>query len=343
MVNYLAEIPEYRGGDDPVTRTARALIAAGRRNVDVQVVLEGIKIRNNYAFYRLLKDAGIDTWMDTSLTFVHHKVAVFDDRSIIVGSHNITRAALTDHEEYSVITDDAGTIRRFEHELKKVLKQREMIRKNICRDVVLLPRGFLAEAGALFRAHAGNAFDLYLKLCRDDGGRPRAIDIAFEKWGAELGFDPRKAGKVTTKYVRHFYEQRINRILYQLKRAGLIDIDRDRDTVTRRRFKAERPEPALSVPVTYWRYGWSRRLSFAAKYFYLISLAETSGSPFYPWWSLSLKAAAQRYGYWGDIGRAARELEARGILEILRAEAVKRGKTYSEEAQFYRVNPFPRE
>lgn len=36
----------------------------------------------------------------------------------------------------------------------------------------------------------------------------------------------------------------------------------------------------------------------------------------------------------------ARELENMGILEILRSIAVKYGESYSEEAQYYRLNPF---
>ena len=45
-------------------------------------------------------------------------------------------------------------------------------------------------------------------------------------------------------------------------------------------------------------------------------------------------------GDWDSTGSAVRELEAKGILEVLRGRAIKRGGSYTEEAQFYRINPF---
>jgi len=40
------------------------------------------------------------------------------------------------------------------------------------------------------------------------------------------------------------------------------------------------------------------------------------------------------------VRRGALELEARGILEILRSAPRKDGARYSQEAQYYRLNPF---
>lgn len=368
LVNYLAEIPEV--GPDPVTEIAHALIRAKGRGVRIQVLLEGLKLGNNYPFYRLLKDAGVDVWMDTSRTFIHHKVLLVDDSLIIVGSHNLTKAALTDHEEFSIITDDAATIERFKSELTDITSQREGVRALAAeKDVVILPRGFLgAVAAPLFKPHAMKAFDLYMKFCLEDAGRRRPLKIQDEAWGSFLGFDPSTAGRgVSERYLKDYYKQRIGRILHQLRRRGLIEIDRGRDTVTRLCIKSpfilpltrgccRNPSPlrgegedggggefrgdCLQVPVAYWRYGWPARLSFPAKYFYLISLAEATGSPFYPWWSRSIASISKTYGCTQDISIGARELEDFGILEILRAVAVKRGGTYSEEAQFYRLNPF---
>lgn len=105
VVNYLAELSKFKTDSDHVSRIANALVSAQRRGVAVTVLLEGLKFENNYPFYRLLKDGGVDVWMDTSLTFIHHKVIVIDGELIIVGSHNLTRAALSDHQEKIIYMD----------------------------------------------------------------------------------------------------------------------------------------------------------------------------------------------------------------------------------------------
>jgi hypothetical protein len=64
-------------------------------------------------------------------------------------------------------------------------------------------------------------------------------------------------------------------------------------------------------------------------HFYFISLAETGDSPFYPWWSLSIREIVKKYGCDASIRKGALELEKYGILEILRAVPRKRGKYYS--------------
>lgn len=344
-VNYLAELPAARtprGTDvDPVRRLARALIAAKRRGVEVAVVLEGSKIEENYPFFRMLKDEGVDVWLDTSRTFIHHKVALIDDRFLFAGSHNLTRASMADNEEFSLLTDDAGAVRSFTCELEKITRQREQIRREVCREGVRLPSGFLTGIAApLYRVHAGHAFDLYLLLCREDGGRPRPLPIREREWATALGFDPGKAGKgITEHYRRYFFTQRINRILSQLRdRFRIVAVDRRRDTVTR--IAPALGGPRLFIPETCWRYGWPQRLSLAAKYFYLISLAETEESPFHPWWSRSIRALVKRYRCDSGIGRGARELADAGLLEILRAVPIQRRGIYFEEAQHYRLNPF---
>jgi hypothetical protein len=344
IINYLAELPSEdtnRKSRRPVFEILNALIEAKRRQVKVSVLLEGSRFEVNYHFYRMLKDNGVDAWLDTSKTFIHHKIVIVDGRLIFLGSHNLTPASLGNSEESSIVTDDRATIRRFIWEIKKVTKQRDSVRGLVCRDVINLPDCFIKDVAApMFRAHAENAFDLYMIFCLLDGGRPRVIPIDWEGWGKLLGFNPAKArSDISKKYRRYFYTQRTNRILGQLcKNFGLIRIDRKADTVIR--LPLSMGERVFAVPKTYWKYGWPGKFSFVAKYFYLISVWETFDSPYYPWWKRPVRDICKRYGCDAGILKGARELEDYNILEILRAIPVKRGGSYSQEAQFYRINPF---
>lgn len=366
LVNYIAEFTEHHS-EDPVSELANALAAAKARGCAVSVILEGFRLSDNYPFYRFLKDRGADVWLDTSQTLIHYKVVVVDDEYLIAGSHNWSHAAFLRNEEFSIGTDDVATIAAFKSELQKITRQREKLRGSISKELIPLPENFVGEIIApLFRSHAEHAFNLYMIFFFEDGGTPRPLPIDAPGWGKVLGFDAAEASKDTTdKYRRYYYAQRINRVIGQLKKFALIEVDRKKDTVMRASRLADArsknigsaceknenftvraesrtansvfPETKVSSDLLY--FGWLTRLSFAAKAFYFLSLQETVDSPFYPWWSESIKGITKKHGFANTIEEGVHELEDYNILEVLRAIPVKRGKFYSEEAHYYRTNP----
>ncbi|MBU4483833.1 hypothetical protein KKA47_00250 [bacterium] len=169
IVNFLAQILEKSKKGDRIEKIVRALIAAIKRGVSLEVVLEGSKFDFNYNFYRRLKDAGANCWMDTSKTFIHTKAVLFDDKYLISGSHNLTDASMWGSEEFSILTDDKRTISSFKRGLRKILKQRETLRGRSCKKGKIFDETFLARVvHPMHRAHAENAFKLYLILMRED-------------------------------------------------------------------------------------------------------------------------------------------------------------------------------
>ena len=345
VVNYIAEFSD-RVKDDPVKKLAGSLVRAHRRNVKVGVILEGSRFKDNYPFYRHLKDRGVDCWLDTSITLIHHKAVLVDDKILITGSHNWSYAAFFKNEEFSTMTDDKATVSVFKRELLKITGQREELRALKSKEFIKLPVQFMTKVVfPLFSVHAEHAFNLYMLLAFEDGGRARPILIEEEKWGRALGFDPAKAGrKVKDSYKKYYYAQRLNRVIGQLKRFRLIDVDRKKDTVIRKSaviasFASQSPSQ-IDIPLEFWRFGWLSRLSFPAKTFYLVSLMKTQDSPFYPWWSQSMRQLTKQLGIAQTIDAGVHELENYNILEVLRGIPVKRGKFYSEEAHYYRLNPF---
>ena len=105
----------FKTSDAPDNRPmqiAQALIAARRRGVQVDVLLEksgydeGIN-RENEKVAALLRKNRISIRFDQPGTTTHTKLAVVDGRLVFVGSHNLTQAALTSNHEFSLLIDSS--------------------------------------------------------------------------------------------------------------------------------------------------------------------------------------------------------------------------------------------
>ncbi|HPM42157.1 MAG TPA: phospholipase D-like domain-containing protein, partial [bacterium] len=310
LVNYLAAMGEPARG--PVFKLARALAAACRRGVRVEATLEGSKFRENMPFYRYIKSAGADAWMDTSLTFIHTKAILIDGRLLCVGSHNLSTSALTSHHELSAATREKAPIRAFLRELVRMTRQKREIDSSTCRDGSRAPIGALV---AIKRMSSPHAYLLYLLLCREDGGKPRPIRIDAEAWARELGLPASTASAGV----------RIAAILERLERKlGVVTFDGEGGWVKRRVVSgqwlvvgAHQPPTtnhqspgSILIPESFWRFGWHRALSVEAMHLYFAGEAERQTSPFAPWWRLTRDETAARYGFQKQIvNRAQRELK----------------------------------
>ena len=72
---------------------AKALVDAETRGVDVEVILDKSNRFESYSEANLVASAGIKTFIDARHPIAHNKVIVIDDREVITGSFNFTRAA----------------------------------------------------------------------------------------------------------------------------------------------------------------------------------------------------------------------------------------------------------
>ncbi len=100
------------------------------------------------------------------------------------------------------------------------------------------------------------------------------------------------------------------------------------------------PEANIKIPIAYWQYNLSKKLTFSAKTAYLICLAEEAESPGKPWWSASGNALANKYpGTRETIGQGLRELEKMNLLEIIRSTLAP-GQPYAHrKPNSYRLKP----
>ena len=84
-----------------------ALVAAKKRGVDVQVILDKSNVGYKYSGLSVMQAAGIPTTVDDSHAIAHNKVIVIDENVVVGGSFNYTNAAQHANAENMTVTKDA--------------------------------------------------------------------------------------------------------------------------------------------------------------------------------------------------------------------------------------------
>ena len=85
---------------------AEALVAAKKRGVDVQAILDKSVRKQGYTEADFLAHANVKTLIDAKHAIAHNKVMVIDDQTVITGSFNFTKAAETSNAENLLIIRD---------------------------------------------------------------------------------------------------------------------------------------------------------------------------------------------------------------------------------------------
>ena len=305
---------------NPVNQLVDDLIAAKNRGVEVKVVLEDSKLKENHLAYEKLRQNNIDVFFDTVEQLLHTKEVIIDDRYVFVGSANWSRAAIEDNYEVTYFEQsrrDALSSRRF---IENLPIQKEDIflpppkGVNIPSDFILAPK----SGPRLLKAEAFKQFNLYLllyKLYQETGRSSFYID--YDYLAQEMGYvAPTDLGKYRDEH--HYFYERIHRSLKSLKGYGLIDYREGKVTLKTENAK-KTEEPFITIPFEFWGYGYSDSLSMRAKYMYLICLYEASRSTRYPFWFRSQQDMSKIYGISDTtISLGLLELEEKGIIEVTR-------------------------
>ena len=370
LVNYLATLEEHPA--DPVARVARALVAARRRGVAIEVILEGSKFRENYSFYRVLKAAGCDVWMDTSLTFIHTKAVLVDDRLLCVGSHNLTASALVTHHELSAAFCDPAAVRRFHAELARITAQRRQIADDVCRKGTTLPLSIIISSplGVIPRLDRGIPIDIEiprssrgmtaLELKRGCGKSCAPPLVALKRSISPHAYllylllcrlDGGKPREVAVdaegwaaklglpKSVASARVQVEATLDLMDRKLHVVQYDRQGGRV--RRAPIPSCKEHIFILDSFWKYNWHRRLPVEAIHLYFAGEAERTTSPFAPWWRLKRDEIAEKYGFSKAlVNRAQRELKRAGLLEILFESADAPEGRYARYMNYFRQNPF---
>ncbi|MBN2343169.1 MAG: nuclease [Deltaproteobacteria bacterium] len=86
-----------------------ALVAAHQNGVDVRIITDDEKTEDAGSDIFRMKKAGLPIKLDNNPSHMHHKFAVFDNRTVISGSFNWTRSAsMYNHEDITVSNHPAA-------------------------------------------------------------------------------------------------------------------------------------------------------------------------------------------------------------------------------------------
>ena len=309
---------------NPINQLVSDLIAAKNRGVEVKVVLEDSKLKENRLAYEKLRQNNITVYFDTAEHLLHLKEVVIDGRYVFTGSANWSKAAIEDNYEVTNFEDsrqDALASKKYIDNIpvqKKDIFLPQVEGVTISPDFLLIPN----SGRRLLKAEAFKQFDLYLLLCKlqQEAGKP-ALEIDYDSLAKMMGYEaPADLGWYRDDH--HYFYERIHRSLKRLKGYGLIDYSKGK--VTLRADNARKAgAPLITIPFEYWEYGYSDSLSMRAKYMYLICLYEAGHSTRYPFWFRSQEDMAKLYGISDTtISLGLLELEDKGIVEISRGKAM---------------------
>jgi phosphatidylserine/phosphatidylglycerophosphate/cardiolipin synthase-like enzyme len=84
-------------------KMADTLIAAKKRGVDVQVVLDKTQLSGRYTQIKNLSVAGVTIYVDRKHRIMHNKFCVIDGDILITGSQNWTKSSETSNAENTLI------------------------------------------------------------------------------------------------------------------------------------------------------------------------------------------------------------------------------------------------
>lgn len=104
-------------------RVSASILGAHRRGVKIRLLSDNDKANDLGSDIDQLRNAGIPVAVDTSPFHMHHKFAIFDDRLLLNGSFNWTRAAAASNEENILLTDDDRLIEPFRQEFARLWGQ----------------------------------------------------------------------------------------------------------------------------------------------------------------------------------------------------------------------------
>lgn len=94
-------------------RISDAIVDCHARGVQVRVITDDDKSGDRGSDIDRLENVGVPVRVDHSPYHMHHKYAIFDDKTLLTGSYNWTRSAAEVNEENIITTGDAALVKQF--------------------------------------------------------------------------------------------------------------------------------------------------------------------------------------------------------------------------------------
>ncbi|MGN6670388.1 MAG: phospholipase D family protein, partial [Candidatus Nucleicultricaceae bacterium] len=107
---------------------AEALVRAHKNGVRVLVLVDKSQVKEKRSRVWMLKDAGIDVWVDVLPGIAHNKVMIIDQQMVLTGSFNWTNAAEYRNAENVVFIKEPQIVRYYK---ENWLKRHELAVQNL--------------------------------------------------------------------------------------------------------------------------------------------------------------------------------------------------------------------
>jgi len=309
-----------------------ALIDAKKRGLTVRVILdqninfeEADDYKNkNHEAYELLRRNNIDVFFDEASTFMHAKAVIIDDETVILGSTNWSKSALTRNIEANALIRS----KEFAQNLLKQLNETKIQEvPQVITPTVSIPGEFFTNKrllGEMVTQSDQRAFDLYLFLVSEfNENNEGKLTVDYDKAAKAIGIDRMR---------REDYRRQLNKALAKLDaKYGLIKFTlpegRNNDVTIKLKPNKNIDIEDVKISSGYWRFGWNKTLPFSAKVMYLINLfyAKESLAP----WFMARETISKKHGISESfISDGTRELRRKNLLSVEYGDL--EGKAYDQ-------------
>lgn len=103
---------------------AKALVNAANRGVDVKVILDKSQFKQKgYSSSKFFINHHIPIWIDDKPNIAHNKIMILDDKTVITGSFNFTRAAQERNTENVLIISDPQLASKYKENWRNRLQE----------------------------------------------------------------------------------------------------------------------------------------------------------------------------------------------------------------------------
>jgi PLD-like domain len=314
-------------------RLAQALVAAHKRGVAVEVVLDAqkhgdpVEAGDNSQAYNFLTGRGVHACFADVPAIVHAKAVIIDSQTVIVGSANWSESAFDRNIEASVLVRDRTVAAQILAELGQLPTTILVPGDSVYAKI---PLSFVLDTSALGRmvtSQDERAFDLYLFLCGAAGGKQGTFTTDYDTIARYLGI---------SSMSKDDYRRQINKTLTKLmEKYALVSVKLQTGNNAEVAL-SQRTRDGIEIPERYFTCGWRGRLDFSSKVMYCLGLYYSSVSLSRPQWSMSAETIAQRHGLsrW-FVTEGVTALRRANLLDIVYDKVPRNDDTLRRHANIY--------
>jgi len=338
--------------DSQPNKLVGALIKAKERGVDVKIILDQnldfqeetrddiVYNNKNQQAYELFKRNKIPVFFDEADTYTHAKALIIDHETVILGSTNWSKTALTRNNEANALIRSKEFAKNLSDSFSKIKLQEVPA---VFTPTINISQDFLLKEnllGEMVSQADDRIFDAYLYLISQySGNKESKVTLSYDKLAEFLSINQMSAED---------YRRQIKKVLTKLRdKYKLIDFENPKrnqdahiilkDMSNQKKLYAMPETNFFQVPTTYWKFDWIKTLTFPAKVMYLIDLSYTSAAS--PNFYMSRDTLSKKHHISNSfISDGTRELKRLNLLDVKYGNI--EGKNYSErDANVYTPKP----